>query len=205
MDYEYDIFISYRRHLFTREWIDKHFIPLLEFWVEFELGRKPLIYIDTQLDEDIGTTWPIKLGQKISCSKILIPLWTKNYLNSQWCTCEISHMLTREIKTGCRIPPNDNGLVIPVIIQDGETLPINLSVIQKLDVKDYFKARMREDSREAEALEDKIKAIAGSIAKCINSVPEWQSDWKITAVNEFYNLFYKGKSPEQIELPKFSS
>lgn len=205
MAYKYDIFISYRRQLFTRGWIDKHFQPLLEFWVEFELGRKPIIYTDDQLDNDIGTTWPIKLGQEISCSRILISLWTKNYLNSIWCTCEISHMLEREIVTGCRTGQNANGLIIPVIIQDGETLPINLSIIQNLDIKDYFKARMREDSREAEELENKIKAISGSIANCINNVPQWQNDWQINAINQFYQLYYKGSNPEQTNLPKFTS
>jgi len=205
MAYKYDIFISYRRHLFTRDWINKHFKPLLEFWVEFELGRKPDIYTDSQLDNDIGTTWPIKLGEEISSSRILIPLWTKNYLNSIWCTCEISHMLEREIITGCRTPQNANGLVVPVIIHDGENLPINLAIIQKLDVKDYFKARMREDSHEAEELDKKIKDIAGSIATCINSVPQWQNDWKIKATNNFYKLFYKDPNSEKSELPKFAS
>ena len=205
MAYQHDIFISYRRHLFTREWINRHFRPLLEFWIEFELGRKPDIYIDTQLDNDIGTVWPVQLGREISSSKILIPLWTKNYLNSIWCTCEVSHMLEREIVTGWKTEQNSRALVVPVIIQDGETLPINLSIVQGLDIKDYFKARMREDSREAEELDTKIKSVASAIAKCINNVPEWKNDWQIKAVNQFYNLFYKGPNPEQTQPPKFSS
>src|SRR4051794_8499158 len=154
MGYKYDIFISYRRHPFTRDWLNKHFKPLLEFWLEFELGRKPNIYIDTQLDKDIGTTWPVQLGKEISVSRILIPLWSKNYLNSIWCTCEVSHMLEREKLAGYRTAENSSGLVIPVIIQDGETLPINLSIIEHLDIKGYFKARMREDSQEAEELDN---------------------------------------------------
>ena len=60
MSYQYDIFISYRRHAETRTWIKEHFIPLVELRVEFELGRKPVIYIDDQIES--GTSWPAALG-----------------------------------------------------------------------------------------------------------------------------------------------
>lgn len=203
MDYKYDIFISYRRHEETRGWINKHFLPLLTFWLEFDLGRQPKIFIDEQLEA--GTTWPIKLGEEIGCSRILIPLWSKNYLNSIWCTCEISHMLEREALTGYRTGQNANGLVFPVIIQDGETLPINLSIAQKLDIKDYFGARMRTDSPKAEELDEKLKSISNSLATFINNAPQWQSDWQIAATNQFYQLFFKGANPQQTELPKFST
>ena len=57
MAYKYDIFISYRRDNLTRKWIETHFVPLLEHHINLELGRKPIIYIDTMLEN--GTTWPI--------------------------------------------------------------------------------------------------------------------------------------------------
>ena len=46
MAYQHDIFISYRRNPETCVWITEHFVPLLEMRVEFELGRKPKIYVD---------------------------------------------------------------------------------------------------------------------------------------------------------------
>ena len=136
MDYEYDIFISYRRDDLTKAWIEKIFIPPLRSHVFYELGFHPRFFIDEQLE--VGTTWPLSLGHALGTSKTIIPLWSKTFLNSVWCTCEISHMLEREAKTGFRTPQNPDGLVFPTIIHDGETLPINLSSIQKVEIQDCF-------------------------------------------------------------------
>src|SRR5262245_14328076 len=98
MGYQYDVFISYRRDLLTRKWIDVHFVPLLQHHIALELGQAPFIFIDDQLET--GTTWPISLAKAIGSSRTIIPLWTKTYLNSAWCTREIAQMLDRESKAG---------------------------------------------------------------------------------------------------------
>src|SRR5206468_1272389 len=113
----HDVFISYRRDDLTRAWIEKHFIPLLSTHVFLELGRHPDFYIDVQLES--GTTWPLSLGTALGTSRIIIPLWSKTYLNSIWCSSEISHMLEREIKTGSRTVQKPGGLVFPTVIHDG--------------------------------------------------------------------------------------
>jgi hypothetical protein len=56
MSYKHDIFISYRRNPETLAWIKDHFEPLLSLRVEFELQRRPTIYIDEQVES--GTSWP---------------------------------------------------------------------------------------------------------------------------------------------------
>ena len=202
MDYIYDIFISYRRDDLTKIWIEKLFMPILESHVFLELGRPPTFYIDEQIES--GVTWPIALGKALGLSRIIIVLWSKTYLNSVWCTCEISHMLEREIKTGLRTLQRPDGLVFPTIIHDGETMPINLSSIQKFEIQDCFNQKMSPDSPRAEILSEKLKPLAKSLAWSIENSPQYQDNWQIESVNEFYRQFLIGTEPRQAQTPKFT-
>jgi hypothetical protein len=203
MPYKHDIFISYRRDEETRAWLNKHFIPLLKHRLKMELGIEPSIYTDQQLE--IGSSWPVALGDEIASSKILIALWTKTYLNSEWCACELSHMLEREIRYGLRQAQNMDGLVVPIIVHDGETLPAPLSIGQKLEIQDCFNSRMSIDSPKAEKLAENLSTAASGIAKLIVNAPGWEEQWNIIAKNNFFQLYYKNENPQQKELPKFTT
>lgn len=202
MDYRYDIFISYRRDDQTKIWIDRHFIPLIQHHVFNELGRAPVIYIDSQLEA--GSTWPLELGNALGTSRTIIPLWSKTYLNSVWCTCEISHMLERETKAGLRTTEKPYGLIFPVIIHDGETMPINLSSIQKAEIQECFNVKMSADSPRAEILSDKLSTLGRVIAESICHAPVCQADWGIESANAFYRQFYKDVAAQQVQTPKFT-
>lgn len=202
MNYQYDIFISYRRDDLTKAWIEKHFIPLLDSHVFYELGRHPKFYIDVQLES--GTTWPIALGNALGTSKVIIPLWSKNYLNSVWCTCEISIMLDREIKTGCRTLQNPSGLVFPTVIHDGETMPVNLSSIQKVEIQDCFNVKMSPDSPKAEILSEKLQPLGKAIADAIDKAPAWQAGWETATADTFFQQFHISTQAHQVVTPKFT-
>lgn len=203
MAYKHDIFISYRRDKEAKRWIDNHFLPILKHKVRLELGRDPEIYIDDKLEA--GVLWPKKLGEEISLSRILIPLWSGDYLNSVWCVREMSHMLEREVQTGCREGQNTTQLIFPVIVHDGDSLPQELQMIQYIDVKEYFNSRMNTYSESAEKLADEIRKAAAGIASLIKSAPQWQNNWQIDAENQFFNQYYIEVKTEQKGLSKYSS
>jgi hypothetical protein len=203
MSYRYDIFISYRRDEETKRWIDDHFVPLLKHRVRSELKRPLDIYIDDKLEA--GVFWPSQLGEEISLSRILIPLWSGDYLNSVWCTCEITHMLEREINTDRNGKQNTTRLIFPVIVHDGENLPLEISGIQYIDVKKFFNSRMNIYNESAEKLSYELGNAAQGIANLIINAPPIQSDWKIEAVNKFYNQYYEQARAEQVNLSKFTS
>jgi hypothetical protein len=203
MAYKYDIFISYRRDALTRQWIEEHFVPLIELHVRMELGRVPIIYIDSQLEN--GTTWPISLGKALGSSRTIIPLWTKTFLHSVWCTHEIGHMLERETKTGFRTYEKPSGLIFPTIIHDGETLPVNLLTIQKIEIQDCFNVRMSKNSPKAEILDDKLKPLGKDIADAILLAPDWIEDWEKTAVNNFVTQYHISIESQQNSTPKFTN
>jgi hypothetical protein len=201
MPYQYDIFISYRRDTETRNWIENHFVPLLEHHIKLDIGRDPKIFIDSQLEA--GTTWPISLGKKLGESRTLIPLWTKTFLNSDWCKCEIGHMLEREKLLGLRTIDKPGGLIFPTVIHDGDTMPVELKTIQKVEIQECYCISMRRDSERSELLEDKLRSLACEIAQAIENAPGWQDDWGIQATNDFVKLFNTHNPILQNNLPRF--
>ncbi|MFN2262406.1 MAG: toll/interleukin-1 receptor domain-containing protein [Psychroflexus sp.] len=203
MDYKYDIFISYRRLGDTRIWIETYFIPLLRNHLSQELGRDPAIFVDSLIET--GDSWPIILGEALSSSKVIIPLWTKKYLESHWCTCEIGHMLERERKYGYRTTVNPNGLIFTTVIHDGETMPVQISTIQKIEMQEFFKLTLNKDGQRHTEFEDKVKLLVEKIARTIDSVPRWRKDWQIAAVNSFVTQLHSNMESIQTKIPKFSN
>jgi TIR domain len=91
-------------------WIKHHFCPILSLRVgqELDVGKVD-IFLDEQIES--GSSWPHDLVAKLGQSRILVPLWSKNYFNSQWCVLELSHMLAREDSMGMRTAAKPGGLI----------------------------------------------------------------------------------------------
>lgn len=203
MAYKHDIFISYRRDKEVLGWINSHFVPLLKTNVQFELGYEPDVFVDDQLEA--AGVWPLLLADSISTSKILITLWTKTYLVSEWCTLELSHMLERDKLTGFRTQANPYSLIVPVVIHDGETIPAELSIVQRIEIKNFFTVRMHKDSESAEKLSQTLYSKAADIASAIKRAPEWEDTWGIDASNAFFQKYYRLIEPVQRELTTFTT
>lgn len=201
MAYRYDIFLSYRREKETRRWIEEHFKPILMSHIYHEIGYYPTIFIDDK-DLETGGTWPIDLGNALGASKTLIPLWSKTFLNSIWCTTEIGHMIEREIAYGFRTQAMPNGLIFPTIIHDGETLPVHLSTIQNIGIQECFNVRMAKDSPLGERLAELLVPLAKAVVKGITNAPAFEQQWQTKAVDEFIKNNYKGPNLGQGESPK---
>ena len=111
-------------------------------------------------------------------------------------------MLSREQAVGARTPANKYGLVVPVIVHDGESIPPNLGLIQMLDIKEYYNPRMRRDSEKAEVLSDIIGTHAPGLARAIENAPTWQASWPAAAARQLYNAYFS-QATTQTRLPRF--
>lgn len=204
MDYQHDIFISYKRHPETLRWIRRHFLPLLDHRVGLEWGKDPRIYVHEITSQiPAGTAWPVELGEKLGTSRILIALWSKPYLNSVWCAQELCVMLAREQEAGCRTPQNKYGLIVPVIVHDGDNLPHELSIAQRLHIQDFYDTRMRRDGSKAERLSESIAAHARGIAAAIENAPQWQENWSQQAAEQLFDTYYAAAEASQRTVPRF--
>ncbi|HEX3481205.1 MAG TPA: TIR domain-containing protein [Kofleriaceae bacterium] len=201
-DYEYDVFISYRRAGGAQKWVDKHFAPTLRDCLAYELPAPPRVFFDAQLEE--GTTWPPELGHKLARSRMLVSLWSKNYLNSEWCAMELAHMRAREAEAGFRTAENPSGLIAICVIHDGEQILPELQSIQSFEIRDYFNTRMREDSEAAERLEAVLRQKAPAIARIIERAPAYRPSWATTAAETFYAAFKTQAAPSQTDLVSFT-
>ena len=202
MSYQHDIFLSYQRDPETLCWIKLHLVPILKVHLRHELGRDPDIFIDDQIES--GTSWPVELATNLATSRILIPLWTKTYFFSRWCSKELSNMLGREKATSRRTRDNPRGLVVPAVIHDCIELPSKFADITPFRIIDCFNVRMSKDSPRAEELDNILSKEAESIAKSIDNAPVWQADWPDKYVSEFYDEYRDKQAPVQKSIPGFA-
>ena len=201
-DYEYDVFISYRRAGNAQRWVEEHFAPTLHDCLATEMVSTPRVYFDKQLET--GTTWPPDLGARLGNSRILLSLWSRNYLSSIWCTMELAHMLAREQQLGFRSVTNPAGLVVIGVINDGEDIPHDLTAIQKFEISAYFNTRMRKDSGDAADLEAALRTQAFQLKKIIDGAPAFQPAWATAAAAQFFQTFKQTAPPSQDVAPSFT-
>jgi hypothetical protein len=204
MAYEHDIFISYKRDPEVLEWIRLFLKPQLSLRVRMELRRSVDVYVH-EVDDHIpaSAAWPVELGEVIACSRVLVALWTGDYLSSEWCRQELSLMMQRERQIHARTARNKFGLVIPIIAHDGETIPEKLTAAQRLEVSDYFNSQMVRNGAKAERFADLIALHAGGIARAIQGAPRWKKKWPRRAAQKLLNAF-NAKQRTQRTLPRYS-
>jgi hypothetical protein len=204
MDYQYDIFISYKRHPEFQKWLKLHFEPLLGFHVENELGRPPIIFRD-ELNTDAGSTWPLNIGQALGNSRVLVALWTKAYFHSEWCSRELATMMARERDEGLRTANDPDGLIVPVVLHDCEQLPPELEPIQYVPIRECFNVRMHPESALAELLSKSIsERVAPGVARAVERAPAWRRAWPLTTADQFMAAIRKPGAPRQLEVPRFA-
>lgn len=204
MAYQHDIFVSYRRDPEALSWIGRFLKPILEHRVRMELQRPVDIYVhEVGSQISAGTAWPVELGERIATSRVLVALWSGDYLTSEWCQHELSLMLQRERSCRARTPRNKYGLVIPIIAHDGETIPADLASAQRLEAKEFFIARMPSEGTKAEQLEKLIATHAKGIAAAIKAAPRWKKTWPRRAAASLLKAF-NAKPRTQRTLPRFN-
>lgn len=175
MGYEYDVFVSYR-HGDIDYWLENIFLKRLTFFLENELGRRPIIFFDKNIQK--GDTWPYRLQKALSTSRCLAAFLQPSYFRSKWCLFEFGTMVEREKAEGYRTILNPNGLIQIVQVGDGVHFPSYTRHIQWFDCTDYFSASVAfEKSEKCLELEDLIRTWAVDVARMINSAAEWKEDW----------------------------
>ncbi len=181
-DYKNDVFVSYTHLGAVYQWIPALY-KLLEFWLPDELGYKPKIYIDKQLET--GTHWPSELQQELKVSRCLLAIWSKVYFKSPWCIAELESFRAREHLLGLGKGQKTLGLIYPVLFtkpleKPPEYLPPKFRKVQYIDLSDWT---ITSPGFESTALhvefEQQVKKLCPVLAKMILSAPTWQADWPI--------------------------
>lgn len=177
-DYEYDVFVSYRRYEFVLKWIGQEFIDLFRLRLELELGRHPRIFWDDQAVDD--STVPTEaVIHALRTSKCLLPILSGPYFSSKWC-CAEWHTF-RQRASLVRLDAGKT-LTLPVHWHDGDNYmpllegqgprPADFSDFQFLGPAWRTTAAFNE-------FESKMKKLVETVARMIMFAPPFDPAWPL--------------------------
>ncbi|MDV6347147.1 toll/interleukin-1 receptor domain-containing protein [Nitrosomonas sp. Is35] len=188
IDYENDIFVSYRRSdIDWVRWTRENFVRALTALLRVRLGNVK-VFIDETIED--GASWPNHLAMSLSRSRIMVAVLSRDYFQSDWCRLELALMNHREKEGNFRNASNPWGLIIPVVIDDGNCFPPEVQAMQGESLYAFANPFMRPDSPRQEELADVLRnKLCASIEKALTSVPPFDSAWEQIAHEQFEGLF----------------
>jgi len=194
-DYEYDLFISYKRTDAVMGWIKNHFHPQIRSWLSENLTRDPKIFIDWE--QETGVDWPTNIRVALQRSRYLVAIWSPQYFTSKWCVAEWESMLHREKLLGMRSDQNTKGLVYSVVYSDGESFPQHAKTTINVIMEPKWRHPHVQFNQSLAYLDfdKKIQEIAEELSTWINTAPQYRDDWPVVLPS-----VSQGK---QIQLPRF--
>jgi hypothetical protein len=188
--YEHDIFLSYRRS--DDDWVRwtrENFARALKSLLRVRLGQVR-VFIDESIET--GSSWPNSLAMSLSRSKILLAVLSRDYFLSDWCRLELAVMQHREQLTNFRTSSNPSGLIIPVVIDDGNCFPTEVQAMQCEPLHQFANPFMRIDSPRQEALAEHIKEkLCPNIEHMLEHAPAFDPTWEEIVHDQFQDTFQK--------------
>ena len=186
-DYEYDLFISYRRSdkRWTR-WARENVADALGTLLRPALGDVK-IFVDEQIET--GMSWPDRLARALARSRLLVPLLSRDYFNSDWCRLELALMRDRENRCQLRCFSNPAVLILPFVYDDGDCFPVEVREMQPKEIHEFAQPFMRPDSPNFEVFAEVLRLECPRLVSALNSVPPFNPEWERIAYDQFRERF----------------
>lgn len=202
MDYEHDLFISYRRQEDWTPWTRQHLGRLLRAYLQQELQRPPDIFIDEHLE--VGKNWVNDLAEHLAKSRVMVAIFSADYFSSPWCLHELDLMLERWKPAGAANPV----LIFPIVAHDGELIPATIQRLQTPDIKRFRIAGLIRDTPLYQDFSQCVNGFAPGLAKLIQSAPPFDAKWikhHQTRLNKVFDAWHLGQGKiqptKQFKLP----
>jgi hypothetical protein len=188
MPYQHDVFISYKREALWTPWTRDHFKSLLQSYLQQDLGKTPNIFIDEHIDTAIGLDWVKGLGEHLATSRVVLPLFSRDYFASDWCIHELDLITDRARHHIIGAHPEER-LILPVVGHDGDLFPDPISRLTMADVRKYRIAGMNKDTVDYHEFSKLIRELSPSVANAILGAPAFESSWVGTCVARFEEVY----------------
>jgi hypothetical protein len=131
----------------------------------------------------------------------MVAVLSRDYFSSDWCRLELATMREREKKSKMRTARNPSGLIIPVVIDDGDHFPADITAIQSEKLHAFANPFIRIDSPKQEALAEVLRTkVCPSIEKAFANVPKYDPSWEKRTHTRFQRTF-KIHAQSQTTLP----
>jgi hypothetical protein len=200
MPYLHDIFISYKRETLWTPWTRDHLKRLLTAYLQQELGDAPDIFVDENIT--VGADWVNQLAMSLAHSKVMIAVFSGDYFGSDWCLHELDLMLGRSL-THMGSSPNGLGLVIPIVVHDGDRIPTQVCRIQPVDLKKYRVACLNETTPLYQDFSIAIGNLAPVVKAAIDLAPSHQDNWFTECSSRFNQVYQAQRDRRRIEPTNF--
>jgi hypothetical protein len=171
-DYEYDVFISYRRHSLVEEWLNERefFHQLLQNYLAMELGRPARIFRDVVALRP-GDEWAAQLERALWTSRCLLTIGTADYFSSAWCAAEFDAFRKRMAVTGSHV-------IVPLAWHDWNPLPAAASDLQVPSFHDLAFIGAKDDVSLRVPFQRQMKLFTQALAEKIQNAPAFAQTWK---------------------------
>lgn len=177
MGYQYDIFISYKRSDFGKEWLQGQFIPELSKRLE-SLHGPIRFFLDDNIQE--GAIPRPAVLQALQHAKILMPILSPPYFQSDWCSAEWKTFEAREDAAG--LIDGCHSLRVPIRWRDCEDYDTKMGdMAPKPRIFNEFRhveAGWRKTEKFAQ-FEDEVDGLAELLARLLPKVHEHNPDWPL--------------------------
>jgi hypothetical protein len=181
MSYMYDIFISYKRDPWWMAWHHDYLRNLIRTFLVNDLHREPKIFIDREIQT--SSDWPIRLGEALARSSVLVAVLNSNYFRSYWCRHELDLMLDR---LSC-FPKRQ--IIVPLVVHNCERLPAAVGRIGLTYLKEFYNPHIQGDSAMYYRFSEEVKRLCPTIATAIHSAPAFDSNWIRICTSRFNDVY----------------
>jgi hypothetical protein len=168
------MFISYKRQECWTPWTRDHFKKLLQGYLQQDLGRAPEIFVDERIT--VGSDWVDSLAEHLACSRVLVAIFSADYFGSDWCVHELDLMLERS-QAIPHAKADDARLIIPVIVHDGDLIPVPVKRIQPDHLEKYRIAYINESTSDYHDFSKAIRDLSPMVANAVTSAPDFEAKW----------------------------
>lgn len=178
-DYDFDLFISYRRQEFCRQWVRDEFVPQFRSRLEAELGGTPEIFYDETSVND-GEIIREKVLQALAKSACILTILSRAYFTSNWCLAEWKTFETRAEMEG--LHKKGKSLIVPVQWQDGKHYAehVGASAMQGRDFREFRLVGIGwHESRGYVDYQKSLNKLAKLVATLIENAPAFKDEWPV--------------------------
>ena len=145
------------------------------------------IFLDEQIET--GASWPARLAAAHTRARLLIPILSRDYFNSDWCRLELALMCERERMLGYRTPANPQVLILPFIIDDGDCFPPEVQAMQGEKIHEFAQPWMCTNTPKQEAFAEHLRRWCPRVEQALQFVPPINSSWESLAQDQFKQMF----------------
>jgi len=178
MDYEYDVFISYRNEADSADWVQNILYDRLEFLLKQALNKGEVRIFMDKKGIDSGDDWAKRIKRALVTSRCMIPVLIPDYFHREWCCREFAAMLYRQNELGYNTMKNPKGLIHPIYLFDGEKFPDYAKNIQAKIFNNYFyPSKSFHKTDEYNEFYKEMRGWVEDLADAIKNAPKWSDEW----------------------------